>query len=234
MGSIVDNELRYTTNGKPILTVTLAARTERGSWYQRITMFGRMAERLADAGKGLVMHVAGRITQDKWETKDGEKRSAVKVIANNAHVVSETLAMEPDKKGQLLLVNGVHRVTLISNLVRDVEVRDAGSSRIAGCAVAWNENRKVGDEWESTPHYFDVAAWSDSSAFDGLLNRVKGDRVLVEGQLVTRNWEAQDGSRRWKTEVIASRAFGLLKGNQIAGVSKPALDIDADPDDMPF
>ncbi len=234
MGAIVDTNLRYTPNGKAILDVTLAATANRGVWYQRVSMFGRMAERAADVKKGLVMHVAGRVTQERWESKDGEKKSAVRVIANNAHVLGVNLPMEADKRGQLLLKNGLHRMTLIANLVRDMEVREAGDKRIASGAVAWNENRKVNDEWESTPHYFEVVAWSDSHAFDAFLNRVKGDRILVNGELRTRSWEAQDGARRWKTEIVASSAFLLLRTGDLPNASKSTLDIDANPDDMPF
>jgi len=36
----------------------------------------------------------------------------------------------------------------------------------------------------------------------------KGDRVYVTGRLQTRSWEAQDGSKRYKTELIGDTIIG--------------------------
>ena len=46
------------------------------------TAFGKQAEWLGDAKKSDHIMIVGRLQQDKWETKEGEKRSKVCILAN--------------------------------------------------------------------------------------------------------------------------------------------------------
>ena len=50
--------------------------------------------------------------------------------------------------------------------------------------------------------FFTVVAWRETADF---CNRYldKGRRVAVEGSLQVRSYTAQDGSRRWTTEIVA-------------------------------
>jgi single-strand DNA-binding protein len=48
----------------------------------------------------------------------------------------------------------------------------------------------------------------------------KGDRAYVEGRLQTRNWEAQDGSRRSKTEIVAENLINLSPRKEGGAVAK--------------
>jgi single-strand DNA-binding protein len=57
-----------------------------------------------------------------------------------------------------------------------------------------------------------------------------GDRVLVTGRLEQSSWEAQDGSRRTKHELVATEVAASLRYAEASNTraSKP----DADDDDM--
>jgi single-strand DNA-binding protein len=88
-GNLVrDGEVRFTNDGKAILSFSIAHNEKTGDketvHYFDITVFGKHAEYLADAGfakKGNNVLVAGRLVQQRWE-KDGQKRSAIKIIGN--------------------------------------------------------------------------------------------------------------------------------------------------------
>jgi single-strand DNA-binding protein len=54
----------------------------------------------------------------------------------------------------------------------------------------------------------------------------KGRRVHVIGRLQTRNWEAQDGSKKYKTEVVATDVTFLDKAD---GGSTPYEGVDSIP-----
>lgn len=85
-----DPESRTTNGGMTItrLSVAVAGREKvNGEWQDRpdfldVEVFGDQAERAAEwLAKGAHVEVAGRLRQDRWKDKDGNKRNAVKVIA---------------------------------------------------------------------------------------------------------------------------------------------------------
>ena len=44
----------------------------------------------------------------------------------------------------------------------------------------------------------------------------KGNQILVEGRLQTRSWDAQDGSKKYRTEIVAD---SIQFGNRPSGPS---------------
>jgi len=225
MGSIVQNDLRYTPNGKPILETTIAGNTD-GTWYQRVTLFGKTAETHADLPTGTILYIHGRLVQDRWEAKDGSKRSAVKVLSSGTRIVTSDLQVKLDAKGQPVLQPGLHAITLAGNLTRDAEEKDAGPSRIVKASLAVNDRRLVNNEWTDDPHYFELVAWNDAPAAGSLRSLTKGSSVLAFGRLDHRSWEGKDGSKRYATDVKVTELHPLGKAN---AVTPPAarLDIDA-------
>jgi len=82
-----DPELRYTANGVPVTSFGLAwNRKDKddqdiASFFD-VTCWRDLAEHVAESlGKGTRVVVYGRIEQDTWENSDGEKRSKVKIVA---------------------------------------------------------------------------------------------------------------------------------------------------------
>lgn len=49
----------------------------------------------------------------------------------------------------------------------------------------------------------------------------KGRRVFIEGRLQTRNWEAQDGTKRYRTEIVGENMI-MLDGNSGQDEFSPA------------
>ena len=86
-GNLVrDGEVKFSNSGKAVLSFSIAHNTKIGDkeevHYFDITVFGKHAEYIADfAKKGSGVLVAGRLVQQRWE-KDGQKRSAIKIIGN--------------------------------------------------------------------------------------------------------------------------------------------------------
>jgi single-strand DNA-binding protein len=88
-----DPEVRYTPKGSAVCDLYLACNR---AWYDDqnqkheetdfidVTVFGKTAENVGKfVGKGLRLHVQGRLKQDTWEDKaTGQKRSKIKVIAD--------------------------------------------------------------------------------------------------------------------------------------------------------
>ena len=84
-------ELRFTTGGKGNCSfgVAVSRRWQRdGEWQEQtsffnVVTFGSLAENVAASiGKGTRVVVTGRLEQRTWETKEGEKRSVVEIVAD--------------------------------------------------------------------------------------------------------------------------------------------------------
>jgi single-strand DNA-binding protein len=99
----------------------------------------------------------------------------------------------------------INRVVLTGNLTRDPELRSLPSGMsVCSLRVACNTRRKNNStgEWEDKPNYFDVTVWgAQGENCARFLSR--GRPVAIDGRLEWREWEAQDGSKRQSTEIIA-------------------------------
>lgn len=87
-----DPELRATKSGMQVLgfSVCVNTRVKRGdSWEDKpnwveVSIFGKRAEAVAKyLAKGTHVTLHGRLSQSTWETKDGQKRSRLEVIADD-------------------------------------------------------------------------------------------------------------------------------------------------------
>jgi single-strand DNA-binding protein len=86
-----DPELRYTANGQPVATFTLATteswtnksgeRDQRTEWH-RVVAWGKLAELAGEyLSKGRQVYVEGRLQTREWEDKEGQKRRTTEVNA---------------------------------------------------------------------------------------------------------------------------------------------------------
>jgi single-strand DNA-binding protein len=92
-----------------------------------------------------------------------------------------------------------NRVILAGNLTRDPELRFTGSGiPVCDFGLAVNRVRSKNEEVD----FFDITAWRELG--ETIANyKKKGDPILVEGRLQFRTWEAQDGGKRNKVDVVA-------------------------------
>lgn len=83
-----DPELRATTSGTSVANTGLAVERYRKDQdddvsFFEVTIFGNFAELVCKkARKGDTVVLEGRLEQRRWETPEGQKRSAVSIIAN--------------------------------------------------------------------------------------------------------------------------------------------------------
>ena len=92
-----------------------------------------------------------------------------------------------------------NRVILAGNLTRDPELRFTQSGTpVCGFGLAVNRVFSKNEEVD----FFNVSAWRELG--ETVANyKKKGDPILIEGRLQYRTWEAQDGSKRSKVDVVA-------------------------------
>ena len=127
----------------------------------------------------------------------------------------------------------LNKVFIIGNLTRDPELKTLPSgTAVASFGVATNRTWKdqSGQKKEEVQFHNIVVFGRQAETVSQYLT--KGSSVLVEGRIQTRNWDAQDGSKRSKTEIVAERVqFGPRRGaggpaqtsgDGAAGKSSPA------------
>ena len=99
----------------------------------------------------------------------------------------------------------MNSVQVLGNLTRDPQIRATKTGRaVASFSIAVNRSYTTpqGEQKELTD-FINVVAWGGLAESVG--NQLKkGTRVFVEGRYATRSDEAQDGSRRYVTEVVAN------------------------------
>jgi single-strand DNA-binding protein len=103
------------------------------------------------------------------------------------------------------MAGDINRVTIVGRLTRDPELAHlpSGTSVLKlGVAVNGRQKDDAGN-WADKPNFFDVKVFGNQA---DMLNQhlSKGRRIGVDGRLDWSSWEAQDGSKRSKVEIIAN------------------------------
>jgi single-strand DNA-binding protein len=102
------------------------------------------------------------------------------------------------------MAGDINRVTIVGRLTRDPELAHLPSgTAVLKLGVAVNGRQKdEGGNWIDKPNFFDVKVFGNQA--DALNNHLaKGRRVGVDGRLDWSSWEAQDGTKRSKVEIVA-------------------------------
>lgn len=96
----------------------------------------------------------------------------------------------------------MNKVILIGNLANDPESRTTQSG-IAQCSFRIAVQRRFkGANGERETDFLPVVCWRQTAEF-AQRYLAKGRKVAVEGSIQTRSYDAQDGSKRYVTEIIA-------------------------------
>ena len=99
----------------------------------------------------------------------------------------------------------MNKVILMGRLARDPDVRTTQSGKsVARMTIAVDRRMsKNADSGQATADFLNLVAWERLAEFAGNYLH-KGSKILVEGRLQSRSYEAQDGSKRYVTEVNVS------------------------------
>lgn len=112
----------------------------------------------------------------------------------------------------------LNRAQIIGNLTRDPEVRQIPSGATVttfGVATNFTWTDSNGQRQEKT-EFHNIVAWGKLGEICGQYLR-KGMKVYIEGRIQTRDWEGEDGVKRYKTEIVAENMIMLdRKGNVVS------------------
>jgi single-strand DNA-binding protein len=133
------------------------------------------------------------------------------------------------------MAGDINRVTLVGRLTRDPELRHLPSGTpVLQLGLANNGRQKdESGNWTDKPNFFDVKVFGNQAEMLAQ-HLAKGRRVGIDGRLDWSSWEAQDGTKRSKVEIVAfqvqfldSRGDGESQSQYI-----PSSDVAADQSDF--
>jgi single-strand DNA-binding protein len=122
----------------------------------------------------------------------------------------------------------VNKVILVGNLGADPEVRYLPSGdAVANIRLATTDRYKD----KASGEFKEMTEWHRVSFFGRLAEIVseylkKGSSVYIEGRIRTRKWQAQDGTDRYSTEIVADQMQML--GGRSGGASMGGGDMGDD------
>lgn len=154
----------------------------------------------------------------------------------------------------------LNKAFVYGNITRDPELRNLPSGA-AVCTFSVATNRVWMDKdrnKQEQVEYHNIVVFGRHAETSAQYLR-KGSSVLIEGRIVTRSWDAQDGTKKYRTEIVADRVqFGPRsantggggapsQGGSVAGAKSPVKETEADsiqypdaeseginPEDIPF
>jgi single-strand DNA-binding protein len=150
----------------------------------------------------------------------------------------------------LIFGMNLNKAFIIGNLTRDPELRTLPSgTAVSSFGIATNRvwKNQSGEKQEEVQFHNIVCFGKQAEIASQYLK--KGSLVFIEGRIQSRNWEAQDGSKRFRTEIVTERlqfgpkrAGGLNAPTQTNESSKKTESLDTieypeennDSDNIPF
>ena len=215
-------EIRHTANGQSVASfsvstsrhwTTNAGESRNATEWFNIVAWGDLAEA---AGARLQtdqrLYAEGHLQTRSWDDAQGQRHVRTEVVANRLIPMDarEDIAArnaETMSDDTSLCLN---RIMVIGNLGRNPEMRytpdgQAVTSFSLAATRTWTSAQ--GGPCDST-EWFNVVSWGSLAE---ICNQylTKGRRVFVEGELRTRGWEQPDGSKHFRTELVANEMIML-------------------------
>ncbi|KRQ85966.1 Single-stranded DNA-binding protein ssb [Caloramator mitchellensis] len=137
----------------------------------------------------------------------------------------------------------MNKVILIGRLTRDPEIRYTAGTGIAVTTFTLAVDRPyIGQSGQREADFIPVVCWRKLAELVAN-NLTKGRLIAVSGSIQTRKYQAQDGTNRYATEVIADEVKFLDRAKEQTGAFKANDEIATDEgdffpvdgeDDIPF
>lgn len=134
-------------------------------------------------------------------------------------------------------MNSLNKVQLIGNTGDAPEVKETpNGAKVATFSLATSREWKDSSgEKQKATDWHNVVAWGKlAEILEKYLE--KGKKVYVEGRLTTRSWEAEDGTKRYKTEIVAENVILLSSkgsGDRDESYQDDAPEFDSKPKKKP-
>ena len=110
----------------------------------------------------------------------------------------------------------LNKVVLAGRITADPELKQTASGiSVLTFTLAVNRSyvSKNSEQGERQADFISVVAWRQTAEFISKYFK-KGSAICVTGSIQTRNWQDQQGNRRYATEVVADEAMFVESRNE--------------------
>lgn len=97
----------------------------------------------------------------------------------------------------------MNKIILLGRFTRDPEVRYTSTSKVVCQGTIAVDRPFVNQDGQHEADFIPIVIWGKQAEVCGN-SFSKGQRILIEGRLQIRSYDAKDGSKRYATEVIVS------------------------------
>ena len=97
----------------------------------------------------------------------------------------------------------MNKIVILGRLTKDPEVRYTPSQKVVASLTLAVDRPFLGQDGKREADFIPVVIWGKTAELVGN-SCAKGHRLLVEGRLQIRNFDAKDGTKHWVTEVVAN------------------------------
>lgn len=111
----------------------------------------------------------------------------------------------------------MNKIVLLGRLTKDPEVRYTSTSKVVA-QFTLAVDRPYSKDKQREADFIPVVIWGKQAEICGNYLS-KGQRVLVEGRLQIRSYDAKDGQKKYVTEVIAEH-FEFIERREQGGESQ--------------
>lgn len=129
----------------------------------------------------------------------------------------------------------LNKIFILGNVARDPESRSTPSGQtVTNFSIATNRMWTDGQgQKQKKAEFHNIVAWGKLGEICAQYLQ-KGKLVFIEGRVETRSWDAPDGTKKYKTEVIAeTMQMGPRTGGESAGRPSNSSSAGSDNDDVP-
>lgn len=121
----------------------------------------------------------------------------------------------------------MNKVELLGRLTKDPEIRYTQTNNTMVASFTLAVNRRFAKEGEQQADFVNCVAWKGTAGFVSKYFK-KGQQVAVAGRIQTRNWEDDNGQKRYATEVVAEEVYFADSKKDIAEDNGEPTDITSD------
>lgn len=97
----------------------------------------------------------------------------------------------------------MNKIILLGRFTRDPEVRYTSTGKVVCQETIAVDRPFVNQDGQHEADFIPIVIWGKQAEVCGN-SFAKGQRILIEGRLQIRSYDAKDGSKRYATEVIVS------------------------------
>ncbi len=118
----------------------------------------------------------------------------------------------------------LNKAYIIGNLTRDPEIKALPSGiKVCSFGIATNRSFKDKDgQRKDVVDFHNIVAFAKLGELSAQYLK-KGQQALVEGRIQTRSWDAPNGEKKYRTEIIAENVqFGFKGAGSVSGTGSPA------------